>query len=84
MNVKRSIKARFFSAFSVPYLRRICSTLGNNLLFSHQSLAAPPISIGNVATVGRYIPKPNEVPIPVAHSTNAPNKNPKPKAYQSP
>ena len=34
--------------------------------------------------MGRYIPNPNDVPIPVAHSANAPNSIPKNSALKSP
>ena len=84
MKVNSSISALLFSEAAAPSERRISSTLGNKRLFSHQSRAAPPASIGNVTGVGRYIPRPNDVPIPVAHSAKAPRAKPRASAYQSP
>ena len=84
MKVNSSIRARLFSEAAEPSERRISSTLGRSLRVSHQSRAAPPISIGKVTGVGRYMPSPKDVPIPVAHSAKAPSRKPRPRAYQSP
>ena len=84
MNVNNNNNALLFSASFVPFSSLIASTLGCSLRFSHQSLAAPPANIGNVIGVGRYIPNPKEVPIPVAHSIKPPRAKPSPKAIQSP
>ena len=84
MNVRRSILALFFSAAAFPSSFLTDSTMGLSLLSSHQERYAPPISIGNVAGVGRYIPKPNDVPIPVAHSAKAPRAIPRSRALQLP
>ena len=72
------------SASCAPFSILIESTFGWSLLLSHQSPGGAPRSIGNVAGVGRYIPNPNDVPIPVAHSTKAPRANPRANAPQSP
>ena len=84
MNVNNSICAPFFSAAAFPSFALVDSTTGFILLSSHHDLYAPPISMGNVAGVGRYMPRPNEVPIPVAHSTNAPSAIPIRRALQLP
>ena len=84
MNVANSMMARIRSATLLPSSERIFSTFGFNLRSSHQSRAPPPISIGKVIRVGRYIPSPNEVPIPVAHSAKQPSANPSASAFRSP
>ena len=84
MNVASNKMARLRSATLLPSLERIFSTFGFNLRSSHQSRAPPPMSIGKVIRVGRYIPRPNDVPIPVAHSAKHPSAKPSARAFRSP
>ena len=80
INVPSNMIARVLSASLLPSSSRILSIFGASLFASHQSLKPPPISIGKVAKVGRYIPSPKDVPIPVAHSMKQPSKKPNPNA----
>ena len=84
MKVPSRISALFFSAITVPSSSLIASILGLSFFSSHWSLATPPINIGRVWGTSRYIPNPKDVPIPVAHSTNTPRRNPSNSSVRSP